>query len=98
MAKRWNERLALWFGLSRASWLTLPRSMMVQMPDDWQERMAALLEEFDEEFSVGLPDVSISVSFKVDNKFVKIPNYINNYRHVNPGDFDHMRSKSEGVE
>lgn len=46
----WNDRLARWFGCSRASWLTLPRSMMVQMPNEWQEKMAELLEKYDEEF------------------------------------------------
>lgn len=42
------ERLWAWFGLSRASWLTLPRCMMHEMPDDWQAKMAALLEQWDE--------------------------------------------------
>lgn len=31
-----------WFGLSRASFLVLPRVLMHEMPDDWQLRMAAL--------------------------------------------------------
>lgn len=38
----WN-----WFELSYAAWLTLPRVMMHDMPDEWQAKMAALLEEWD---------------------------------------------------
>jgi hypothetical protein len=39
-----------WFGLSYATFLTLPRVLMHEMPDEWQGRMAKLLEEFTEEF------------------------------------------------
>jgi len=42
------DRLWNWFGLSRATFITLPRAMCHEMPDGWQERMAALLEEWDE--------------------------------------------------
>ena len=32
-----SERLSRWFGLSYASWLTMPRVMMEAMPEEWQE-------------------------------------------------------------
>jgi hypothetical protein len=41
------DALWLWFGLSRAAWLTLPRAMMHEMPDAWQADMARLLAEWD---------------------------------------------------
>lgn len=41
------ERLSTWFGLSYASWLTMPRVLMEAMPPEWQGKMAALLEEWD---------------------------------------------------
>lgn len=34
-----------WFGLSRASYLVVPRLGMQAMPTDWQDRMIALLDE-----------------------------------------------------
>jgi hypothetical protein len=37
------DDLGCWFGLSRASYLTLPRSLMEAMPEEWQARMAELL-------------------------------------------------------
>lgn len=32
-----ENALWLWFGLSRASWLTLPRVLMHEMPDEWRD-------------------------------------------------------------
>ncbi len=37
-----------WFGLSYASYLVLPRSLIQEMPEEWQKRMVELLEEWDE--------------------------------------------------
>lgn len=75
------QRLWLWFGLSRASWLTLPRVLMHEMPDDWQERMAVLLEEWDDEHSrlVDTPDTFVSA--KRGRRFCKFPSWLLNYRH-----------------
>lgn len=43
-----DQPLHTWFGLSYAQYLTIPRSVMQSMPDDWQARMAQCLEELDE--------------------------------------------------
>lgn len=43
-----NDALHLWFGLSYASYLVVPRAILQSMPDDWQGRLAALLNEADE--------------------------------------------------
>ncbi len=43
-----NEALHLWFELSYARYLTIPRLVMYSMPDEWQLQMAKLLEELDE--------------------------------------------------
>lgn len=75
-----RNRLWDWFGLSRASWLTLPRSMMHEMPDDWQMKMAELLEQWDNTWdSSELP--SPHVSAKENGKFTRFPEFIKNYRH-----------------
>ena len=56
-----HDRLWVWFGLGRPSWLTMPRVMMHAMPDDWQERMAALLEEWDAKWDTSdLPGTKVS--------------------------------------
>jgi hypothetical protein len=73
------DRLWLWFGLTRASWLTLPRSMMHEMPDEWQDKMAELLFEWDETWdSSELP--SPHVSAKENGKFTRWPSFVTNYR------------------
>jgi hypothetical protein len=77
------QRLWLWFGFTRASWLTIPRSLMHKMPDKWQYKMAKLLEEYDETWDFSSLDYETSVSVKKDNKFFSIPNELINYRHLN---------------
>lgn len=37
-----------WFGLTYSSYLVLPRVLMQEMPDEWQEKMVALLNEAQE--------------------------------------------------
>ena len=87
-----NERLWGWWGLSYASWLTIPRVLMHEMPDDWQERMAALLEEYDTAFPEWPDDIGTRVQI-VDghNKFVKMPSWLSNYRHPDYGQIDAIR-------
>ncbi|MFI2620460.1 hypothetical protein [Streptomyces sp. NPDC018584] len=38
------------FGLSYANYLVLPRTLLQSMPDDWQNRFVALLDELDDAF------------------------------------------------
>ena len=40
----------IWFELSYAQFLTIPRLVMESMPMDWQHKMAALLEQLDGTF------------------------------------------------
>ncbi len=64
-----------WFGLSRASWLTLPRVLMHEMPDDWQASMAELLHEYDQTYR-NLPGHSVVVQVKKDGKFTAMPDWV----------------------
>ncbi len=74
------DRLWRWFGLSRASWLTMPRIMMHEMPDDWQDKMAALCEEWDETWnSHEMPEPHVSA--KQNGKFTRWPGWLLCYRH-----------------
>lgn len=40
-----HDRLHTYFGLSYANYLVVPRSILQSMPDEWQGKMASLLEE-----------------------------------------------------
>jgi len=42
--------ISLWFELSYAQYLTVPRLVMESMPVEWQQKMAVLLQEMDETF------------------------------------------------
>ena len=68
-----------WFGLSYASWLPLPRVLMHEMPNDWQARMADLLQEFDATFK-NVPRYDVQIQLKQNGRFVPMPEWIS-YRH-----------------
>lgn len=75
------DALWLWFGLSHASWLTMPRSMMHAMPDDWQARMAELCREWDATWdSSDMPTPQVQ-AVKTNGRFAKWPEWLLNYRH-----------------
>ena len=79
---RGHDDLWGWFGLSRASWLTLPRALMHEMPDAWQGRMAALLHEFDAAYPfMEQPGYGTQVTLKRERRFVSAPSWLTNYRH-----------------
>lgn len=53
-----GDRLALeqvdvhtWFSLSYASYLVVNRSLLQSMPDEWQYRFTAVMEELDAHFA-----------------------------------------------
>lgn len=84
------QRLWGWFGLSRASWLTLPRAVMHEMPGDWQKRMAICLEEFDEAFP-GWNSQQLYVTAKKGGRFEQLPEVLCNYRHPDKNALNAMR-------
>jgi len=73
---------ALWgfFGLSYASWLTLPRVMMHEMPDDWQLRMAQLLQEFHQVYEWPEEIADIHVQVRNGRRFGALPEWLE-YKH-----------------
>lgn len=86
------DALWLWFGLSRASWLTLPRVLMHAMPDEWQGKIAALLDEYQSTFP-NQPDLGTRVQITADGKLVKTPEWLINYRHPDADDIDACRGE-----
>ena len=74
------EKLWGWFGLSHASFLTLPRVLIHEMPDEWQDKMADLLNEYYENFP-NQPDIGTRVQITENGKLIKTPEWLVNYRH-----------------
>lgn len=77
-----SERLWTWFGLSYATFLVMPRVFMHAMPDDWQERMSVLLEDYNEAFPQSdAPFDGCRVSVVKNGRYVSMPPELLNYRH-----------------
>lgn len=68
--------------LYRVSWLTLPRVLMNAMPDEWQQKMADLIDEYNNAFDWEKVDgFNTYVQGKRNGKFIRIPDWLSNYRH-----------------
>lgn len=86
----WRESpIHVWFELSYAQYLTVPRIVMQSMPHEWQEKMAKLLEEMDETFDWRPNEGRYWVKLKDDKgRFAKPP--LHDYRH---GNIEHLRRR-----
>lgn len=93
-AKTGYNRLWGWFGLSRASFLTLPRILMHEMPDDWQRRMAVLLEEYEDAFP-NQPDLGTRVQCVRGNRLSKFPEWLLNYRRPDESEIEKLRGHGQ---
>ncbi|MTC44315.1 hypothetical protein GKR71_00475 [Providencia sp. wls1922] len=83
-----------WFNLSYASFLVMPRVLMHEMPIEWQDKMAALLHEYDETFDTSSVVNSVSmVGRDSDGKLTKLPEYILNYRHPDREEIERLKTK-----
>jgi hypothetical protein len=79
-----HEELWEWFGLSRASFLVLPRALMHEMSDEWQGKMATLLHEYNAAYPfLENPGYQCHVVLREHNRYVKTPEWVVNYRHPN---------------
>jgi hypothetical protein len=84
-----NDPLNLWFELSYAQFLTVPRLVMESMPIEWQHKMAVLLQEMDDTFDWRPHGGRYWVRLKDDKgRFADAP--LNNYRH---GNINHLRKR-----
>ncbi|WP_417500757.1 hypothetical protein [Marinobacter sp.] len=95
MNNQGKERLWGWFSLSYASFLVLPRAGMHQMPDEWQKRMAELLEEWDEA-AKNQPDLEFIVQGRKNGRLAKVPEWVRNYRRPNYGAWAHFFGRADG--
>ena len=91
MAKPIEESpINIWFELSYAQFLTVPRLVMESMPIKWQKKMKELLEQMDATFDWRPEDGCYWVRLR-DHKgrFLKAP--LCDYRH---GNIEHLRRKN----
>lgn len=87
--KKSDDPINLWFELSYAQFLTVPRLVMQSMPIKWQRKMAVLLEEMDETFDWRPTEGRYWVKLKDSRgRFVDAP--LNDYRR---GSCEHLRRK-----
>jgi hypothetical protein len=75
------DRLWLWFGLSRAGWITLPRVLVHEMPDAWQMKMAKLLEEYQNTFTDWPDGMGSRVQLTDSGKLTAKYRWLHNYRY-----------------
>jgi len=87
-----KERLWGWFELSYASFLVIPRVLMHSMPDDWQNQMASLLEEYQDTFP-NQPDIGTRIQTTKNGKLTKMPEFLKNYRHPDHRVIEKMKGK-----
>ena len=89
-----NQDVHGWFSLSYASYLTLPRALLQEMPCEWQERFVALLEEMGEVFETPT-GWNYTVTLR-DDKGRFLPDRLNNYRHPDRSAIDACRRQEAG--
>lgn len=81
-----------WFELTYAQYLTIPRSIMESMPEEWQARMVACLEELGETFDWIPINGRYWVQLKDGSgRYAHDP--LMEYRHPNRGYIDSIRIK-----
>jgi len=89
-----HDALHLWFGLSYASWLTLPRVMMQAMPDAWQRDVARLLGEWDNTWrgeAAGVVAKTRVNRVGARGRIEAWPEWVTNYRHPDGAALDAAR-------
>lgn len=85
------------FNLTYSSWLILPRTLLMDMPTQWQEKFVKLLDEYNESVADLAPDYELQlyVQAKQSGKFTKLPSAYCNYRHPQHMDVCDIRCFSE---
>lgn len=87
------DALWQWFCLDRSSWLTMPRIMLHEMPDDWQAKMAELLHEWDDTWnSDNMPTPYVTA--RAGNKFTRWPDWLLNYRRPDMNEIKKLRKEA----
>lgn len=71
--RQWeHEAIHLWFNLTYANYLVLPRAVLQSMPDEWQERFVTCLDELDRHGFDWEPPPSYLVTARdVNGRFIR---------------------------
>jgi hypothetical protein len=84
-----------WFELSYASFLVIPRVILQDMPEEWQHKFVALLDELDARYP-NQPEVGTRVQVTdLDGNLIKTPADIINYRRPNKKWLKQIRGDSD---
>lgn len=89
-----HDALWNWFELSYASWVTLPRVLMHKMPDDWQAKMTELLDQYDDHWDFSDAEYGTRVQVTKNNKLIKTPEWLINYRHPDYVQIDSLKKRT----
>lgn len=87
----------LWREMSYTGWLTMPRVLMHEMPDDWQRKMSELIREYDDTFGSNIPEqywCDTEVRLKKDGKYIKTFEWITNYKYPDKEMFNSWKSNA----
>lgn len=86
-----REKLWNWFGLDRASFLIIPRVLLHEMPDEWQSKLADLLNEYDQTFSNWPDDWGCRAQLTSNGKLTPTPSWLLDYRHPDREQINQLR-------
>ena len=83
-----SHDLELWWGISRSEYLTIPRSIILNMPIEWQNKFAELLHELDsaaEWRPTGEKQywVTLGIYDEEKEEVIDVPDPLQEYRHGN---------------
>ena len=89
-----EDKLHLWFELSYAQYLTIPRLVLQSMPVKWKNKLAELLFELDDTVDWRPGDGRYWVKLR-DGKGRYCADPLSNYRY---GNIDHLMKKKDDNE
>ena len=88
--KEGKWKLWTWFGIGRNAFCVMPRVMMHDMPDEWQSKMADLMNEWDDRWK-HQEDIGCKVLCVKGGRFMKWNENYLNYRHPNQAFLDGLK-------
>lgn len=92
-----SEEIHGWFELTYAQYLTIPRSVMEAMPDKWQKRMVACLNELGDTFDWLPGEGRYWVELRGANGRYA-PDRLREYRHPDGAYIEGLRRATSGGE
>ena len=87
------DKLWCWFGLDRATFCVMPRVLMHAMPDEWQGRMADLLNEYQATFDTSKLPACKVMAIGDKDRFASWPGWLLQYRHPDYSAIEALKEK-----